>query len=82
MGKPMRTGRPATFTSNPDTPAPQIMCPRCLRPLVYRQTVIHGVNPIERWDYLECRTCGPFCYRHRTRKLRSVVNITEPWKVA
>ena len=66
-----RTRRSPTFTSTPDTPAPQLMCPRCDSPLVYRQTVISGVQPIERWDYFECRKCGPFVYRDRTRKLRA-----------
>src|SRR5438105_13506359 len=65
-----RTRRPATFTSTPDTAAPQLLCPTCDRPLVYRQTVISGVKPIERWDYFECKSCGPFVYRDRTRKLR------------
>jgi len=60
-----------TFTSKPDTPPPQLLCPGCGRPLVYRQTVIGGVKPIERWDYFACRTCGSFVYRTRTRKLRS-----------
>src|SRR2546421_10343913 len=65
-----RTRRSATFTSTPDTAAPQLLCPTCDRPLVYRQTVISGVKPIERWDYFECKSCGPFVYRDRTRKLR------------
>jgi hypothetical protein len=65
-----RTRRSATFTSLPEPPAPPLMCPTCDRPLAYRQTVISGVQPIERWDYFECRACGPFVYRDRTRKLR------------
>jgi hypothetical protein len=36
---------------------------------VYRETVFSGVNPIERCDYFECRTCGAFVYRDRTRDL-------------
>jgi hypothetical protein len=70
----MNTRRTPTFTTFPDTPAPDLLCPVCDRPLVYRQTVINGVKPIERWDYLECRPCGPFVYRHRTRKLRSATD--------
>lgn len=66
--------RSATFTSSPETPAPNLLCPQCQRSLVYRQTVFNGVNPIERWDYLECRMCGAFEYRHRTRKLRSATD--------
>lgn len=81
MENPAKTRRPATFTSNPDAPAPQLLCPACDRPLVYRQTVINGIKPIERWDYFECRTCGPFCYRHRTRKLRFALD-GGPGKVA
>jgi hypothetical protein len=64
------TRRTAQVTSTPDTPAPQLFCPTCDRPLVYRQTVIGGVKPLERWDYFECRTCGSFVYRDRTRQLR------------
>jgi hypothetical protein len=59
-----------TFTSNPETPAPSLLCPTCEWPLVYRLTVVNGVNPPEQWDYFECRQCGPFEYRHRTRLLR------------
>ncbi len=58
------------FTELPNPPAPQLLCPTCDRPLVYRQTIVAGVKPVERWDYYECRTCGPFQYRHRTRRLR------------
>jgi predicted RNA-binding Zn-ribbon protein involved in translation (DUF1610 family) len=46
------------------------ICPFCDKVLVYCQTMTAGVAPVERWDYFECRTCGPFVYRHRTRKLR------------
>jgi hypothetical protein len=66
-----RTRRSPMFTSTPEIAPPQLLCPNCDLPLVYRQTVISGVKPIERWDYFECRTCGPFVYRDRTRKLRA-----------
>jgi hypothetical protein len=62
--------RVPTFTSTPDVPPPELQCPTCDKPLEYRQTVISGVKPIERWDYFDCRRCGPFVYRDRTRKLR------------
>jgi predicted RNA-binding Zn-ribbon protein involved in translation (DUF1610 family) len=65
-----RTRRTARVTSTPETPAPQMFCPTCDLPLVYRQTVIGGVKPLERWDYFACRTCGEFVYRDRTRQLR------------
>ena len=68
---PQRTTRTPFFTSYPDRPAPQLFCPTCLKPLVYRQTVVAGVKPVERWDYYECRACGPFQYRHRTAQLRA-----------
>jgi len=63
------TRRTPQITSTPPPP-PQLVCPTCDRALVYRQTVISGVKPIERWDYFACPTCGPFVYRDRTRKLR------------
>jgi len=66
-----RTRRPAVFTSTPDTAAPNLVCPICDLPLDYRETVIAGVKPIERWDYFECRTCGTFVYRDRTKRLRA-----------
>jgi hypothetical protein len=68
-----RTKRKAIFTSTPDTPPPQLLCPTCDAALAYRQTVISGVKPIERWDYFDCRTCGAFIYRDRTRKLRPTI---------
>jgi hypothetical protein len=67
---PKRTRRSPTFTSSPDTAPPQLLCPTCHRALEYRQTVVSGVKPMERWDYFDCRTCGVFVYRERTRKLR------------
>jgi predicted RNA-binding Zn-ribbon protein involved in translation (DUF1610 family) len=70
-----RTRRTARVTSAPETPAPQLLCPNCDYPLVYRQTVLGGVKPLERWDYFECRTCGPFVYRDRTRQLRSATTV-------
>jgi hypothetical protein len=66
----MRTRKAAVFTPHPETPAPPLLCPECETPLKYRQTVFNGVNPIERWDMFDCRECGPFEYRHRTKHLR------------
>jgi len=62
--------RSTTVTRNPEVPAPALRCPDCDHPLIYLQTVIGGVKPLERWDYFECRSCGFFKYRHRGRKLR------------
>ena len=70
---PIGTRPAARVTSTPETPAPQIFCPMCDLPLVYRQTVTGGVKPFERWDYFECRTCGRFVYRDRTRRLRRAI---------
>ena len=69
-GRRKRTGRASTVTSRPEPPPPQLICPICRRALVYEQTVIGGVQPIERWDYFACDACGSFVYRDRTRKLR------------
>ena len=50
-----RTRRTAIFTSAPAIPPPKLLCPNCDVALAYRQTVISGVKPIERWDYFDCR---------------------------
>ena len=63
----------AQSTTTPETPAPQLFCPVCDKPLVYRKTILSGVKPMERCDVFECRTDGKFEYRHRTRKLRAVI---------
>jgi hypothetical protein len=65
-----RGKRAAHFTSTPEVAAPALSCPRCDELLTYRHTVISWVKPIERWDYFECRACGPYVYRERTRTLR------------
>jgi len=65
--------RATSMTSTPDVPPPQLLCPRCDQPLVYRHSVIGGVKPIERWDHFNCRACGPFVYRDRTRTLRPAI---------
>ena len=57
-------------TLTPDPPPPQLRCPGCDEPLEYRETVLSGVKPPERWDQFHCRACGRFEYRHRTRQLR------------
>jgi hypothetical protein len=64
---------PALFATTPESPAPPLLCPRCDVLLIYRKTVLSGVKPPERWDYFDCARCGPFEYRHRTRKLRRSV---------
>jgi hypothetical protein len=66
------------FTSSPETPAPVLVCPTCDTTLTYRQSVFNGVTPVERWDFFDCRRCGPFEYRHRTRKLRSAIISPRP----
>jgi hypothetical protein len=60
----------AVFTTTPDPAAPRLHCPHCDVALVYRQTVLNGITPRERWDYFDCLRCRPFEYRHRTKKLR------------
>jgi predicted RNA-binding Zn-ribbon protein involved in translation (DUF1610 family) len=65
-----RTKRTTRVTSQPETPPLEMFCPACGLALVYRQTVIGGVRPLERWDYFVCRKCGEFVYRERTRQLR------------
>ena len=66
------TTREARHTATPETPAPDLICPICDRPLEYRHSIYNGIKPIERWDWFTCVTCGAFEYRHRTRRLRPV----------
>ncbi len=61
--------RQTRFTSYPDPPAPQQFCPTCGRTLIFRHTVVGGVEPPERWDYYDCPTHGAFRYRQRTGRL-------------
>ena len=68
----MSLPRRNVFTTRPDSPPPQVFCPTCSLPLVYRDTVLAGVNPTERYDRFACRNHGRFEYRHRTRKIRPV----------
>lgn len=68
-----RSKRAAQFTSSPEVKAPVLTCPNCDHALVYKQTVFSGVKPLERWDYFQCATCGPFVYRQRTRALRPAI---------
>jgi transcription elongation factor Elf1 len=72
-GRKRRGQRSAVFTSNPEVHAPSLTCPKCDGPLTYRETVFSGVKPAERWDFLDCHTCGPFVYRERTRALRPAI---------
>ena len=69
-GRRRQGKRSAIFTSTPEVDAPALTCPTCDGPLNYKETVISGVKPIERWDYFSCPACGPYVYRERTRTLR------------
>jgi CheY-like chemotaxis protein len=63
-------------TTSPKTLPPELICPECDQPLLYRRSHIGGVSErhSEQWDYFECPgSCGAFQYRQRTRKLRRVV---------
>jgi CheY-like chemotaxis protein len=62
-------------TTNPPITPPSLRCPSCDATLVYEQSYIGGVSEraIEQWDYFACARCGPFQYRHRTRKLKPAV---------
>ena len=60
-------------TTSPTTSPPELICPQCDQPLLYRRSHIGGVSErhSEQWDYYECvGGCGTFQYRQRTRKLR------------
>jgi hypothetical protein len=71
--KTRRGKRSAVFTSTPEVEALDLKCPTCDQRLTYRHTVISGVQPIERWDYYDCYSCGAFVYRERTRRLRPAI---------
>jgi len=59
-------------TTNPPLTPPSLRCPSCDAMLSYEQSYIGGVSEraVEQWDYFACARCGPFQYRHRTRKLK------------
>src|SRR3989442_2762214 len=62
-------------TTSPTILAPNLICPGCDQPLLYRRSHIGGVSErhSEQWDYYECPDgCGTFQYRQRTRKIRRV----------
>jgi uncharacterized protein YbaR (Trm112 family) len=64
----------SVVTFNPGTPAPILSCPACDTTLRYKETIYGGVQPAERWDRFACPTCRlSFEYRHRTRKLKSIL---------
>lgn len=62
-------------STTPPSRPPDVVCPRCDRPLTYQNSHVGGVSAkhSEQWDHYECPSgCGHFQYRHRTRKLRDV----------
>jgi CheY-like chemotaxis protein len=60
-------------TTRPPAEPPALRCPRCDSRLVYEHSHIGGVSDRfpEQWDYFKCESCGPYQYRHRTRKLKT-----------
>ena len=75
---PKRRGRSRGFhrhiTTTPPTAPPELRCPRCDASLTYQHSHIGGVNAqaSEQWDYFNCRQCGTYQYRHRTRKMKAI----------
>jgi CheY-like chemotaxis protein len=66
-----RMFRRETTTTPPIVP-PRLHCPECDGILTFERSHTGGVNETaaEQWDYFLCQRCGPYQYRHRTRKLR------------
>lgn len=67
-----------TSTTTPPLPPPRAICPSCDRLLTYRHSHVGGVSERQReqWDWYVCDgSCGIFEYRHRTRRLRRLVNV-------
>jgi hypothetical protein len=64
---------PREQTTNPPRTPPPLICPVCNARLTYTYSHTGGVNAEspEQWDYFQCATCGPFQYRHRTRKVKA-----------
>ena len=63
------------WTTTPPLTPPALRCPSCDAALVYERSHLGGVSEraVEQWDYFTCTRCGPFQYRHRTRKLKRAV---------
>lgn len=64
-------------TTTPPLTPPRAICPSCDRLLTYKHSHVGGVTERQReqWDWYMCAaSCGIFEYRHRTRKLRRLVN--------
>jgi hypothetical protein len=66
-----RIRRTPVSTLTPEPAVPAVPCPTCDRPLVYRRSLLRGTPP-ERFGIYECRNCGPFEYRYRTRTVRPI----------
>jgi len=64
---------PREYTITPPVPPRALHCPVCDSILLYEHSYTGGVNERspEQWDYLRCAQCGPYQYRHRTRKLKA-----------
>jgi twitching motility two-component system response regulator PilG len=63
-------------TTTPPVAPPLAICPSCDRVLIYKHSHLGGVSEREReqWDWYICAaSCGMFEYRHRTRRLRQLV---------
>jgi RNase P subunit RPR2 len=56
-------------TLTPTPRPPQLFCPSCEMPLVFRESATDLRDDRDRRDRFACRTCGTFEYRHRTGTL-------------
>jgi two-component system chemotaxis response regulator CheY len=75
-GRRMSKSLARVATCTPPLAPPPAVCPLCDRLLTYRHSHLGGVSQRhrEQWDWYVCPTsCGSFEYRHRTRRLRRLV---------
>jgi two-component system chemotaxis response regulator CheY len=75
-GRRMSKSLARVATCTPPLTPPPAVCPLCDRLLTYRHSHLGGVSERhrEQWDWYVCPTsCGTFEYRHRTRRLRRLV---------
>ena len=61
------------LSARSDTLLPRLLCPFCVKQLIYKVSLLSNGNASQHWDYFYCQLCkGSFRYWHLTGVLKLI----------
>ncbi len=61
------------FSARSESPRLRLLCPFCVKQLIYKISLVSNRDASQRWDYFYCQQCeGSFKYCHLTGVLKLI----------